>query len=116
MSVQETTYLVLGVKLPFDYFNEEEREALYGGDYCDNVHQKKIGNKDGVTLILDAMNGQYIVAGRVLLKARHHEGEGLEFTSLDITESAREEVARQLAEHFSITVQAVHPMAFTHYS
>lgn len=116
MSVQETTYIVLGVKLPFDYFSEEEREALYGGEYTDNVHQKAIGNKDGITVILDGMNGDYIVVGKVLVKARHHDGDGVSFTTLDISDSARDEVKQKLGDHFSVTLTPVHPLVFTHYS
>lgn len=116
MSVQETTYIVLGVRLPFDYFSEEEREALYGGKYTDNVHKRDIGNHNGITVILDGKNGEYCVIGKVLVKARHTEGDGVSFTTLDISDSARDDVKQKLGDIFSITLTPIHPLVFTHYS
>lgn len=116
MSVQETTYVVIGVKLPDDYFNEEERDALSYSPYSDNVHRKDIGNKDGLTVIHDGKLGGYTVIGQVLVKARHHEGDGVPFTELDIGDGTRQAIAAKLAEHFQIVAADVQPMVFTHYS
>lgn len=111
-----TSYVVLGVKLPFAFFSEDERLDLEARGFSDNVHSKTVGHKHGITVIADGMSGEYIVAGRVLARARHDDGEGLEFLTLDITDGQRQEVLEALATHLRITSADIQPLVFTHWS
>jgi len=71
MSVQINQYLVYGTKLDYEkYGGEEWYDKFY--PYYDNAF-KGIHHHDGICVIDDGMNGEYIVVGRVLYKTGNYQ-------------------------------------------
>ena len=69
MSVKQTLYILYGAVLPYpkdardddDYYDKIE-------DYRDSYYDKGIGNKNGVTIILDGMGGDFCAIGHIVNK------------------------------------------------
>lgn len=66
MSTQTNTYGIIGVKLPYDAIGEDEDERFE--PYMDSAF-KGIQHHDGVCILKDGMNGEYIIAGWVIAKS-----------------------------------------------
>lgn len=71
MSVNTNQYIILGVKIP--YLIDREG-SLYDKvrEYDDNGY-KPVHRKDGLTAILDGMNGNYIFIGKVIVRSDVNE-------------------------------------------
>ena len=67
MSVQCNTYIVLGVKLPYEKHGMYERFE----DLMDSAYDKK---REGLTCIFDGMSGKHVILGHVIAKSDNHEG------------------------------------------
>lgn len=65
MSVQVNTYVIYGTLLPYSAC-EDHYDALE--PYMDD------GGKDGVSVLYDGMNGQYVAVGHVLAKSEDDQG------------------------------------------
>lgn len=108
MSVQETTIVMCGVKFDYNAFNEDQHNKLsaYEGEPV-----------NGISAVVDGMNGKYVVVGTILAKTK--EFEGLEMTDCSAPFEMREKVAVFLQREFDIKLprfDAVKIYAFTHYS
>ncbi|HID9808664.1 TPA: hypothetical protein ACXI3M_006725 [Pseudomonas aeruginosa] len=112
MSVQSNTYVLVGVKLPFEHFNEDQRESHEA--YTDRS-RKGIHHHNGLCVIDDGMNGEYCFIGRVLAKSIDADGEGLPITECTVPAGLRAEVSDLLVEHFELSEPDVRLWAFTHY-
>jgi hypothetical protein len=83
MGVKATHYVTYGLKLPFKFFSEEQREELYDL-YDDNAYKEKITHED-ISVISDGMGGEYLFIGKILAKGS--ESNGLEFTEISLSEA-----------------------------
>ena len=73
MSVNQTLYILYGAMLPYpDDAQDEDEYYEKIEDYEDSYHDKGIGNKNGVTIILDGMNGDFCAIGHVIDKVGRH--------------------------------------------
>jgi hypothetical protein len=113
MSVQSNTYVIVGVKLEYEHFSEEQEEDLLE-PYKDSAYSG-IHHHNGLCVISDGMSGNYIIAGRVLAKSVDERGEGIDMTECDTSPELFAEVAGLLTEHLSIENPEVQVLAFTHY-
>ena len=73
MSVQVNTYLVIGVKLPYDdkWTGEDNYEKFE--DYHDSAYEG-IHHHNGLCMLSDGMSGEYVIIGKVLQKSGSHGG------------------------------------------
>lgn len=111
MSVQSNTYVMAGVKLPFDHFSDEQREAM--DDYRDSAYHG-IQHHNGLCVVDDGMCGEYTFIGRVLAKSIDEHGSGIPPTDCTVSEELRAEVAGLLIKHFDLAYADVRVWAFTH--
>lgn len=112
MSIQSNTYVLVGVKLDYDHFTEEQFDEL--DDYRDSAYDGAC-HHNGLSLIEDGMNGEYCFIGRVLAKSIDADGEGLPITECTVPAGLRAEVSDLLVEHFELSEPDVRLWAFTHY-
>lgn len=133
MGTSMMNYVLLGIKLP--YPNSNFNEELYeDGDevfeacenYMDNPYESRISSKDGISVIFDGMNGQYVFAGRIFEKGNESTG-GIEPTICDADYDYKEIVAGALNLMFGpegsvarltdkdITVDDIHVWVFSHW-
>lgn len=112
MSVQSNTYVLVGVKLPFEHFNEDQRESHE--DYTDSS-RKGIHHHNGLCVIGDGMSGEYYFIGRVIAKSIDEHGEGIRPQDISTSAMLDSEVRFLLHEHFGLQDAEVRTWAFTHY-
>lgn len=112
MSVESNTYVLLGVKLPFEHFNEEQRDQFE--PYWDSAF-KGIQHHNGLCVVDDGMSGKYYFVGRVLAKSIDERSEGIPITDCTVTATLVAEVAGLLEQHFDLAGPDVRVWAFTHY-
>jgi hypothetical protein len=75
MSVQQNTYVMWGVLLP--YPDDDDDEAYDRAEpYLDSAYDDKVNPKGNVTILFDGMNGKYVAVGHVVQKSRVYEGLG----------------------------------------
>jgi len=85
MGVAATHYAILGVavtdkKKVKEFFGKEEKFLDFTEEYNDNGYKEKpTPNKSGIHMIVDGMNGDYIVIGKILSKGIE---EGMPFTQM----------------------------------
>lgn len=85
MGVDATHYVVLGVAITDEaqveeFFRINEKHLEFMDGYDDNGYREEITpNESGIHVIMDGMNGKYVVVGKILTKGI--EG-GLEFTEV----------------------------------
>jgi hypothetical protein len=77
MSTQLNTYVLVGVKLPYDHFSGDDLDTDADYEklepYMDSAF-KGIEHHNGLCVLFDGMNGKYIAAGRVLAKTDESDG------------------------------------------
>ena len=73
MSVNCNTYLMIGVKLPYDdkWKGEDNYEKFE--DYHDSS-SGGIHHHNGLCMLSDGMSGEYVIIGKVLQKSGSHGG------------------------------------------
>lgn len=70
MSSQCNTYVIIGAKFPYDTFSDDAiRERME--PYYDSAF-KGIHHHDGLCVLRDGMNGEYVIIGKVLAKTENH--------------------------------------------
>jgi hypothetical protein len=86
MSTERVDYVIHGMKFPFrtifpqcgsDYEREQAIVEKYA-PYEDNCYQSEVIELDGLTIVSDGMNCEYVVIGKVIQKALIDNGGGLE--------------------------------------
>lgn len=82
MSTQINSYVVLGVRLDYKEFNkhikslcEDEWEAheTFVEPYCDSPFKGEPSSHNGLTMLYDGRDGEYVIIGEVLHKTANHE-------------------------------------------
>ena len=106
MGVNQTHYVILGIRVPF-----LEREDLE--DFHDNEYKSEVTSQGLFTLVADGMDGEYIVMGKVLAKGLEHEG--ISFTTYEYDEDESKEIGEQVCSILGIKFQAATLHAFTHW-
>ena len=78
MSISQTQYVILGARFDFyEFRNALQNSGLYyeGGpfdlleEYADHSLSEDVYSKDGISLIADVMNGDYVFLGMVGAKS-----------------------------------------------
>tara|TARA_R110002094_G_C4842409_1_gene206340 strand:+ start:380 stop:733 length:354 start_codon:yes stop_codon:yes gene_type:complete len=104
MSVQTNTYLMIGIKLPYDAkFSDDDEEDKFE-DYYDSAFGG-IKHHNGLCMLLDGMSGDYVIIGKVLKKTESHRGFELGPISLDeidVDGSERKHVSSLIKAQFDI--------------
>jgi hypothetical protein len=115
MGVDKTDYIMFGYKL--DY----EMEDPKGGKidwYSDKFLPMIKGRKgEEYSLIIDGMNGDYVVFGKILLEGNEYEG--FDFKEFDVSKINSESVKRRLQELFEDYREVTDEpklFAFSHFS
>jgi hypothetical protein len=113
MSVQSNTYVMVGVKLEYGHFSEEQEGELLE-PYKDSAY-KGIHHHNGLCVLSDGMGGRYIFAGRILAKTIDDDGRGFDMTDCTVSAEAIAGVSILLTTHLGIDKPKVKLWAFTHY-
>lgn len=82
MSTQINSYIVLGVRLDYKEFNRMFRSLCNGDDseafdtfvdpYCDNAFREDCDPHNGLSMLYDGRDGDYVVIGEILHKTPNH--------------------------------------------
>lgn len=125
MSTQINQYLIYGVSLPYSFqklWEEKtgkEFDDTFEGYMTDNPFKQEIGQKNGITILVDGMNGEYLVAGYVYKKSADHGyiGEGvLELNPNPIPAAMADFVSQEIKKMFSLEEEpALKNILLTHY-
>lgn len=115
MGTEATHYVMAAIKLedPHVVWDNEELRAKMD-PHEDNGYRDEVTEIDGITVVSDGMNGQYIMIGQVLAKGVAEHGDGLDLTECECKPSQRRKLAKLIQEKFGITGD-VKVWAFTHY-
>ena len=74
MSVQRNQYIIIGCEYDYDEFNENYNDdEKYVEPYDDNAFDEKIIEHNGLSMIYDGMNGQYVYIGKIIEKTKDYE-------------------------------------------
>lgn len=68
MSTQCNTYVILGVEIPYEKHSDQYDKYE---KYMDSAFDEK---REGITCLLDGMNGEYIILGHVMAKTEDWAG------------------------------------------
>ena len=83
MGTELMNYAILGVKLPYPEMADDNEDAQEKcEEYFDSAYNTDIEGKNGINVIFDGMNGQYVFAGQILEKWNESSG-GLEPTDFE---------------------------------
>lgn len=123
MSVQCNTYVMIGAMFSYDELKakfssdkDDDEDSFYErfDPYTDNAF-KGISGKDGITVLFDGMNGDYIAIGKVLAKSENHQGlqKPVIIESVDPDLSA--DLRRKISDLTKQTVVEIRPLVISHY-
>lgn len=116
MSTQSNTYMMVGAKLPYDQFTEEQHEELLD-TYRDSAY-KGIQHHNDLCVVVDGMSGRYVFIGRVLAKTDDQNGNYGFYNPIDataaMTPELQAEVTTLIQQQFGLALD-VRLWAFTHY-
>ncbi len=115
MSVQINQYLIYGIKLPYKWHNEWEKnnegKDFYDAfrDYMDDsAYDEKIAQRDGITMLFDGMDGNYIFIGYCSAKSSnygHLGSNGIEIPNCPVPSSIKDYLEKKISEIFSINIE-----------
>ncbi len=113
MGVERTHYVIVGVRFKYDDVAERPDFEELQDEMEDNGYKVEITEKNGLTMVSDGMNGEYVVIGRVLAKAI--DSDGLDFTICECCEASRQDIMHAVHSRLSPLTGCVQIYAFTHY-
>ncbi len=112
MSVSRTDYVMLGIK----YNNSEQfwksvkqHDFMDKDEFFDDCYDDRF---EGITIVEDGMNGEYVVVGKVL--AQGEDGEGIQMTPCLKMRSDEYVLQKALDKAFGISGN-IQIWAFTHW-
>lgn len=74
MSIQRNRYIIIGCKYNYKEFNEKYNDyEKYVSPYLDSSFDEKIIEHNGLSMIYDGMNGQYVYIGKIIEKTKDYE-------------------------------------------
>lgn len=105
MGTSVTHYVLLGAKFNYKEIknNPNFDNWCEADDLDDNPYQNTF--KDGIVIIVDGMNGEYVFIGKVLAKATERGG-GLPITKCDISDVDKQDVQDYIRGRCGLTVRA----------
>lgn len=116
MSVNENHYIILGVKMTNDDYNEkyniEENETIH--DQYANKRSQKAGE---MVVVVDGMSGEYAFIGKLIAKSKESY-ECIPMSSIDKKMFNDKKLKKELTETFGFTDDELNIQlhVFTHYS
>lgn len=116
MSVNENHYIILGIKMTYDEYNEkyniEENDSIH--DEYDNRRSQKKGD---IVVIVDGMSTEYAFIGKLIAKSRESY-EGIPMTAIDKKVFNDKKLKKELIDSFGFTENEINlnVYVFTHYS
>lgn len=116
MSVNENHYIILGIKMTYDDYNEkyniEENDSLH-----DAYTNRRTQKKGDTVVIVDGMSGEYAFIGKLIAKSRESY-EGLPMTAIDKKAFSDKKLKKELIETFGFAEDELdlNVYIFTHYS
>lgn len=116
MSVQCNTYVMIGALFPYSELFENQYDRLE--PYTDSAF-KGIHHHNGLCVLPDGMNGEYVAIGKVLAKSENYQG----FNAPVLIEFGRAQIAevgRLLTKEFGdllgkLELCPVQPLVISHY-
>lgn len=118
MSTQSNTYIMVGVMLSYDHFDDVHDDPFVALEpYMDSAY-KGIEHHNGLCVIYDGMGGRHIAIGRVLAKSDDQNGnygfnQPIDATAA-MTPELHKEVTTLIQQQFDMAPD-VRLWAFTHY-
>ena len=110
MSVQCNTYVMLGTVLPYESLKDDYEKFE---PYTDSAF-KGIHHYNGLCIMFDGMDGEYVAIGEVLSKSENWRGlEGFIYPKL--TPKKRKAIAKKITGLFGIGDPDVSVVIFSHY-
>jgi hypothetical protein len=115
VSTQLNTYVLVGVKLPYDHFAGDDADADFEKlePYMDSAY-RGIHHHNGLCVLFDGMNGKYIAAGRVLAKTGESDGFNSAIDA-NMSPELKAEVEALLQKHLKIETPDVRVWVISHY-
>jgi hypothetical protein len=111
MSVQANTYAMIGAILPFaDNFDLVKRLEPYMDSGFKGIH-----HHNGLCVLFDGMNGDYIAVGRVVAKSANNEGFVAPVRLPAPTADEIVQLRREILQLFPGADFCVEPLVITHY-
>lgn len=115
MSVNENHYIILGIKMSYDDYNQkyniEENDSLH--DLYTNRRNQKKGD---TVVVVDGMSSEYAFIGKLLGKSRESY-EGIPMTAIDKKVFNDKKLKKELMETFNLSEDEIklNIYVFTHY-
>jgi hypothetical protein len=111
MSVQTNQYLIYGLRMPYKWHEQYEKEHNINDFYThfekfidDSAFDNKIVHHEGIFCLFDGCSGKYIIIGRVLEKSKDGEfiadGEPVEI--FELTDLEKEFIEISVKRNFEI--------------
>ena len=100
MGTEYCTYVMTAARFTFEEFEEALGEdwAERFETYHDNPYKEHVGSHNGLTMITDGMNGEYIFFGFVMAKADQYSG--LEVVDVEECVGYKHEVEEAIYREF----------------
>lgn len=95
MSTSTQQYIIQGVRIPY----KNDTYELYE-DYIDDLRTDLITHHNGLRVLYDGRNGEYIVIGRIIAKSARYETIDGPFRIPDIDVTQAEMVAALINSNF----------------
>jgi hypothetical protein len=121
MSVQQKQYLIIGIILPYSYFDNMTEDVYeFLEEYMISNYDKTINHKNGLACLFDGMSGKYIILGRIIQSGKNCLSEYcINYSNLTEIQSNNQiifqEVEHSLLDVFNISVKP-ELLLVTHYS
>lgn len=116
MSVNENHYIILGIKMDTDDYNEK-----YNIEENDSIHDaytnRRTQKKGDTVVVVDGMSDEYAIIGKLIAKSRESY-EGLPMTAIDKKAFSDKKLKKELIDTFGFNEEELNlnVYIFTHYS
>ena len=107
MSTQVNTYVILGTKLLYDNNDYEKYEKYY-----DSPHEPR---QQGLVVLYDGMNGEYIIIGHVLAVTNESSFFEKPIEINPPSEKLIKSISTELRQHFSLIDPKIKVWVVSHY-
>lgn len=113
MGVEVVHYVVAAAKLDCKSITDREDYDDLLNLYDDNVFESEF--RDGMSLIVDGMNGEYAFFGQILSKGCEQSGGYLDITKCKMSKKKRDKIAEEAQKCLQLSkLPTVNIWAFTH--
>ena len=111
MSTQTNQYLMYGINVPVKWIKEwNKNEKNSGKDWYntfesfmdDSPYNSKVNHKDGIFMLYDGMNGDYIIIGKVEKKSSDGEFIDGPIALTDLPTTQKDAIAESIKRNFDL--------------